>query len=127
MPSVHDGINNTAGEVYTTVCVVIFASEIIRMQNLSVDSSDSAKLNMSSKHGGRSSSVASFGANNRFSFGINNNQSSQFSVQEPKAEIETSLPCNIEKEPGLKVGCENGFYGPNKTHILTFDQSKVRT
>jgi hypothetical protein len=32
----------------------------------------------------------------------------------------------IEKEPGLKIGCEDGFYGPGKAHLLTYDESKMR-
>lgn len=83
------------------------------MQNLSVDSSDSTKLNQSNKRGRRSS----FGGN----------QPSHFSVQEPKAENESPLPCSFEKEPGIKLAREGGFYGPDKSHILTFDQAKVRT
>ena len=38
-----------------------------------------------------------------------------------------SMAALLEKEPGMKMGCEDGFYGPGKEHILTYDASKMRT
>ena len=31
-----------------------------------------------------------------------------------------------DKEPGIKFAAENGFYGPGKSHILTYDPSQIR-
>ena len=58
---------------------------------------------------------------------LNSDRSSSFATANANATTSDGPMSFFEKEPGLKLGCENGFYGPGKSHIITYDTTKVRT